>query len=249
MASLEFKNLPLVEVSVRAFFADHVPLNLAVLQGVAAALGGQFSRFADQEVPEPTPVKLSSVITGAKIGGFRLEGNDLGIEASVQTHLITAQWLRRFGEGARPYPRFGGLRDSLWAVTDAVTAHVAERPPVIKAVNILYANFIPSGGASFHDVLGRYLADDARVGVGRDAARFHDLNVSWRSKDGIDQRFFVCSGEHGELKGYVLGTVAGAEVAEQSPPRILLELVHDRLQAFFRELISVDAKKEWGLVE
>ena len=114
-----------------------------------------------------------------------------------------------------------------------------------------YVNFVKEPPTAAN--LRRYLNENASIQVAAEAARMHAFEAAWQEADGVDVRFRIdvrqLSVEH-QSDGFALTTVAGQRVEPTSGAvEDALNAVHCRLQAFFVQIISEEAKQEWGLVE
>lgn len=257
MKGLEFANLPLVEVSVRLFFEKDLPLTLA--HGVSAwgRLQERFPSFVDLEQVEPGLVGRSpttfAVIPGSPgFGhfGFRYTGGESGLDLCLQQNLLAIRWNKRFDPTSIPYPRFDAIEDNLWWATSVLrdTLQLSN----FTAVNMRYANFVPTDEKSAGTVLKDYFSELTWIRLLNDATLLHGVDISWREADQIDRRFALSRGESKDgttaVQGFLLATMAGAEVHSGESPQHRLSELHDFLQKFFVELISDRAKKEWNLV-
>jgi uncharacterized protein (TIGR04255 family) len=253
--SLEFSNLPLVEVSVRLYFAKTMLLSLE--QGTIAreGLSERFPQFLDLDHLEPglggLPIEVGLIPgrEGFSHMGFRYAGSPAGLEFCLQPNLISIKWTKKFDPDSKPYPRFEVLEDHLWWAYEILSKRLPL--PATAAVNLRYANFIPTDAGASGTVLRDYFSDAVNVTALGKATMLHDVNISWREADLIDRRFTLAKGFSGDgesqVEGFLLATVAGMGVVPEVSPKSRLTEIHAFLQTFFSSLISERAKKEWGL--
>lgn len=253
---LEFANLPLVDASVRLYFDKDLPLTLQ--RGVDAwgRLEDRFPLFLDLEQMEPglggrSPTTFAVVPGSPEFShfGFRFAGGNTGLDLCLQQNLLVLKWNRRFDATALPYPRFKAIEENLWWAVKVLRE--ALPLPEISALNMRYANFIPTVEGSAGMVLTDYFSEAIAVQLLDKATMLHSIDLSWRENDQIDRRFSLSRGNSndGTLQGFLLATVAGAQVNNGVSAEARLVELHDFLQTFFSGLISSRAKKEWGFVE
>jgi uncharacterized protein (TIGR04255 family) len=253
--SLEFSNLPLVEVSVRLYFAKTLLLSLEYGTIAREGLSERFPAFLDLDYLEPglggRPLEVGVLPgrDGFSHMGFRYAGSPAGLDLCLQPNLISIKWTRKFAPDSKAYPRFSVLADDLWWAYDILSKRLPL--PEIAALNMRYANFIPTEAASGGTVLRDYFSEAVSVAALGTATILHGFDISWREADMIDRRFSLSKGLSGdgktEIEGFLLATVAGMEVVSDVPPKSRLIEIHSFLQRFFSALISERAKKEWGL--
>lgn len=249
---LDFTRLPLMEAAIRASLRVQTPLDYDLILRIRNELKHEFTQMRPPEQIEVAPGRRSQIQFGpGVIPGVVYEGNRHGLSISLHPDLVVARWLRRFDEGAPPYPRFGVLRDTLWRVVKAHRAASPEQDRSIDVVNLSYVNFIE--GRDTARVLADYFSVRAQLGITSDARKVQKIEAAWSESDDLDIRFTL---EHvtatiaDEKKdGYRLTTTAARRLGESAAPEDSLETLHRRLQYFFRDVISDRAKAEWGLTE
>jgi uncharacterized protein (TIGR04255 family) len=159
--------------------------------------------------------------------------------------------LKGVGEKAAAYPRFPAIRDALWRAVNAFEEATGGRFPRIAVVNMSYVNFLKIPHSA--PVLSRYFSDVARVKATDGANQIHKVEVAWREHDSVDLRYNVeqvtAKVADQEVQGYRLTTAAGVKLPATAEATSALDAVHDRLQLFFRDVISDDAREEWQLTE
>jgi uncharacterized protein (TIGR04255 family) len=247
---LHFDNLPLVEAAIRASFAQPVQLKFSAIADIRNRLMPAFPQITEPEVYETPPgVSEEVAIRPGSITGVVFAGNPKGLRCTFQGRLAVVRWLRQYVAGAPDYPRFEVLRPALWEVVEAVKAAYGLDSLPIAVVNMSYVNFIPV--TDFSSVLGDYFSPLVHVRATENAEEIRKLEVSWRENE-VDLRFHLekVSATIGEntVDGCRLTTIAGMRVPiPDGDEAKTLEEVHDRLQVFFRDVISDHAKREWRL--
>lgn len=248
---LNFRNLPLVEAAVRASLESPVKLTFRILNAILERLRDE---FPDQsELPQlyvPPGIRDSSIeLSPHQIPGAVFRGNKDGLSIAVQSQVLVAHWAKRAGPDAPKYPRYRALRDSLWRAVDCLREVCEQPPPRIIVVNMSYVNFIQSSQGPA--VLRRYFSGRARLAAADEARKVHKLEASWQEPDGIDLRLcfehVTAKVETESIEGYRFTTACGQHVSEGESDRDALDEVHERLQGFFADIISDDAKTDWGL--
>ena len=112
-----------------------------------------------------------------------------------------------------------------------------------------YVNFLQIA----HDqpVLRRYSSERARVEVANGARKIHKVETSWQEPDGVGLRFSLeqvtATVDAAKVEGFRLTTAAGQRLVEGGSEGEALDVIHDRLQIFFLDILSADAKAEWDL--
>jgi uncharacterized protein (TIGR04255 family) len=248
---LDFGNLPLVEAAVRVSLESPVPLKFATINTIKEKLAPEFTSLEEPEqfeVPPGLPNALPPFQPG-QIPGATYAGNPQGLLVTLQTQVIVARWLKRATENGYEYPRFQSLSDALWRTLDAVTEASGQGPPHVVVVNISYVNFLAVPHTE--PVLSRYFSEMAHVRAALDAEQVLKVEASWRERGAIDLRFelaqVTAQVADQSIEGYRLTTVAGRRLTDLADPKGSLDIVHDRLQVFFSDLISEQAKDEWQL--
>lgn len=250
---LEFKNLPLVEATTRVSFESAIDLKYAIINGVHSQLRDRFPLLTEPTGLEAPPgISKATIAFGpGTIPGAVFAENNQGLTITLQNQVIVARWLKTVGDDGGEYPRFATLRDELWLSVAALRRVSSAEPVRIAVTNMSYVNFlkIPHSEA----VLGRYFSDRAQVKATADAKAIHKVEVAWQEPDGLDLRYnleqVTAQIADEAVEGYRLTTVAGKRLAESDEERAALEQVHDRLQTFFRDLISGSAQDEWKMEE
>lgn len=250
-AGLNFKNLPLLESAVRASFQAPTTLSYDLVLQVHQALHDTFPLLREPRQVEvapgygPTPTEFGPGL----LPGALYEGDRSGVVVSLHPQLIIARWVKQFGVHEPPYPRYTVLRDALWRGVAAFRRVAGEGFPGVGVVNMSYVNFVVPRVAGT-SVL-RFLSEQARPALLARKARTRKLEASWAENDAVDIRFALEEAtlaiSQPKTDGYRLTTAAGLRLSETLDASTALDRVHARLQTFFLDLMSPDAKTEWGL--
>jgi uncharacterized protein (TIGR04255 family) len=250
-AGLNFQNLPLLESAVRASFQAPTTLSYDLVLQVHQALRDTFPLLREPRQVEvapgygPTPTEFGPGL----LPGAVYEGDRSGVVVSLHPQLIVARWVKQFGVHEPPYPRYRALRDALWKGVAAFRRVASEAFPGVAVVNMSYVNFVVPKVAET-PVL-RFLSEQAQPTLIAGGARTRKLEASWAERDGIDIRFALeeatLAVSQRKTDGYRLTTAAGLRLSETLDASSALDRIHGRLQTFFLDLISPDAKTEWGL--
>ncbi len=247
---LDFAKLPLVEVAVRAAFAERVELKFTIINRVAESLRPDFPILAEPERFEiPPGVSGRMEIRTGNLEGALYSGNQHDIIITVQSQLIVARWLKQIQPGAPPYPRYSVLRDALWQAFDALVGACNGACPPIAVINMSYVNFLTMSPSE--PVLTKYFSDLVHVRAAENSQALYKVEASWRERDDVDLLFTLeqvtAKMDERDVEGFRLTTAAGQRLAASTDPKEKLDTLHDRLQIFFRDVLSEDAKAEWAL--
>ena len=248
---LDFANLPLVEVAVRASFQTPISITYKTVDLVHERLRPQFAGKS-----EPTQIEVAPGfgLSPAEFGPNQLPGvvyadDQRGLLVSVHPQVIVARWVKKLPAGVPDYPHFEALRDALWDTVEALRTATTDESSAVLVVNMSYVNFIE--GPDPATVLADYFSLEAQIAVAKEARQVRKFEASWMTRDAVDLRFAleqVTANLGGDRKnGYRLTTAAGTRLSESVDAKTGLEKVHRRLEGFFVELISKRAKTEWGL--
>ena len=241
--SLEFDKLPLVEAAVRFSFDSALEVDFRAAQAVL----DKVTKFDNLDLPSqievPPGIENALLVVGPNVpNAFSLTGHAQGITLTLQRQLLAAKW-QRTPESAE-YPRYDLLRESLSELCKAMPGSIAR----VAVVNIVYVNFIPTKdvGARF---IQKYFGEVAQVGLFKDAARVQQFTAAWRASPTIDLRVDLRHAVRNKADGQRLLTAGGSRIQPEDDPFSRLDEVHDELQRCFLELISDEAKREWGYRE
>lgn len=251
---LDFDNLPLVEVALRATYSSPIHLEYLTLIDIRDRLGEEFRVMTTPAGIEGAP---GVAPPGIEIGKPSLLGADFGggregIWLSIQKQVVVSRWVRQLLDGAPQYPRFGAVLDAFKVGLRALAEALQRTSFPLSAVNISYANFIRTESAG--GVLQKYFSPLVQVEATKGAKEIHKVEFAWREENDVDLRFRLESVAAAEgdktVPGYRLITIAGSKLpADSDNASEALTRLHDRLQYFFRDLISEDARTEWRLQE
>lgn len=248
---LDFDNLPLIEASVRASFNAAKSLTFSLLNSTASELKSEFPILSEAKQLEAAPgaTGIQFEFGPGVIAGAEYSGNKDGVTVSVQPQVIVARWAKLPGLTTLLYPRYDVLQGCLWRAVEAFRKASGDEFPGIAVVNMSYVNFIRASDPAA--VLRTYFSDLAQLGALRTVRQVRKLEAAWNEDDDLDVRFSieqaVAKLPDGATNGYCLTTAAGLRLAESLDAKSGLAKVHDRLQTFFLQLISGEAKKEWEL--
>lgn len=246
---LDFEDLPLIEAAARITIAP-VPLDISFnfLNELKSSLEPDFRELLEPETFEQPP-GMKSVTIRTKILGAVFGGHARGLKLTINPHLVAVRWVKQPVDKAPPYPRFPELSGTLWKAYDRIRAIQPHARPYV--VNLVYQNLLQPVAAE--RVLMDYFTEEVSAKAMNRGVPL-ELILSWREPTGMDVRFELRSvdapQEGGRDRVYHLATAAGMFVGEgtASLPDILTQL-HDRLQFFFRDILSARAKAEWKLQE
>lgn len=247
---LNFGNLPLHEVVARAWFQPSFPFGFRVVNSVAEQLKSHFSKLTEPKIWRPPPWQPLHRVpdTPGPVAGAVYEEHEQGLRVSLQGNLIAVHWTKSAKENAPAYPRFPAVERALWQTFDALENAVDELPPV-RVMNMDYANFIEARDSA--TVLHDYFSDKMEVKALEGAQEAQHVEVAWRGADGVDLRFKLnaATTQFGQEKrtGFRLLTAAGVLLEESHDRREALANIHERLQVFFKSVISDRAEREWKL--
>jgi uncharacterized protein (TIGR04255 family) len=248
--SLDFGNLPLMEAAVRVAFQAPVSLSYQTIYGIHDHLKDQFPAVTEPSQIEIAPgVGMSPDQFGpSQLPGVVFEGAPNGLRVSVHPQVVVARWVRTFVANPPEYPRYGALKGALWRTIEATRKACRDAFSAILVTNMSYVNFVEVKNPA--TVMREYFSESAQLTAAKKATQIRKMEAAW-AEDDIDVRFAV---EQATAKiggqstdGYRLTTAGGRRLSEDTDAKSALDSVHEHLQHFFRDLISEQAKKEWGL--
>jgi hypothetical protein len=255
--TLEFEKLPLIEVALKRVIEPRLPVDLPFVVRLAESLGGRFDQVLDLpgiEQPPGPPAQEPYQVHTAK--GCRLLDSRSGVTVTLQRDLLVARWSRtdtktEAGTDTRTggYPRFPELQDALSAVECAIRGFGGfPEGSRTRVVNVAYANRVEAAGS--HDCVEPSpwpVAPDWVPCALRNAGQFRELQTCHRADNGTDRRLLLQYREDGGRPWFLLLTVAGKAIGDKDDPQTAEEVVHDALIEWFPQLLSEDAKAEYGL--
>lgn len=245
MPSLQFKKLPLVEVAVRLSLTEFAPINLTILSKLFRDLEERFPLIEDVQQHESAPGTNSFQI-GPGTNSALFKGHKNGLVLRVVGNMIAVKWI--WQPQIQDYCRFSKLHEELkWCLK-----HVAPQIGNVRfrAANMTYVNFVQTSASSAQDTLGKYVTSGVWPSIIGGNQDLHHVNFSWRQPSGIDMRIVFERGERRvgskATPGYKFTTVAGKQFEPTSDPEDRVIDLHDCLQVLFDDIVSQEAKAEWG---
>ena len=214
---LDFGNLPLLEVAVRASLSGPLKLTYAIVGSLAKELAAEFPTLAEPKQIETAPgFGLSPAEFGPGVlPGAVYSGHSQGLAVSVHPQVVIARWVRQFGPRESPYPRFPSLRAALWRAVEGLRTAVGEDFPPLAVVNMSYTNFVPVPDPASD--IRTYLSKRAQLAALDNAHQVRKLEAAWGEEDAVDVRFSLDQGtaKLGDdvIDGYQLTTTAGRRLA------------------------------------
>jgi uncharacterized protein (TIGR04255 family) len=256
--SLEFGDLPLIEVAARIALDKELPdFKLAKLFKLKQALEKEFPIVEETPLFEMAapPVKPPKLAPGTLIAvNFIADPPD--VRVTVQPNLIKWAWTRTFEKNTNrflDYPRYKRLREELSILAELTGNIFCGCALEAKSLNMGYTNFISTKGKTANETSERYLARNINSEIMGSSPTVHEISLNWRTSKGLDRKLHFAAGHSDfgseQVEGYVLTTNVGGFVASGKDPIALLDEVHLDLQDFFLNIISDQAKKEWEYVE
>lgn len=255
--SLEFGDLPLIEVAARIVLEQDLPdLGLGRVLKLVQALARKFPVVEDSPSLEMAPPGKMMKIAPGSLMAVNFIADPPDARLTLQRNLIRWVWARTIqneSKNALAYPRYARIREELSMFADLVGSIFFERPLTVKSVNMGYTNFISTAGKSTGETAGRYLAKSINSAIMESSPTVHEISLNWRTASGLDRKVQFSAGRSTggseKVEGYILTTNAGGFLGSQKNPIQLLDEVHLDLQDFFLSILSEQAKKEWEYVE
>lgn len=243
--SLEFRNLPLIEVSARLVWSTPAcpKLDLATVCELAPKFPDY--RVSSSGTLEPTP------------GGgveFQLSPGDLasvtfddaaGLEIFLQSTMLRATWHRNANNS---YPRFSRVVEAIESFLERTTFRDS-----FGIANFGYTNQVDLDGEAARHPLEAVLQERYWPSVLETEECLREVNYAWETASGIERRLLFarvrprtpCENP----KSYVLGTVAGRRLSPEATAASALGVLHDDLQNLFEDVLTDRVKREWGFVD
>lgn len=243
--SLQFESLPLCEVTIRLATKTHLVLELDQLCKITAAFSDKYPKAALIDSPQPSPGRQSINIFVGRPVGARFGSND-GLEIILQPELLAISWKQRTDRDK--YPHFEKLKSELkWAAE--TIAETTGGPLKFNAINMAYVDLVPCESQPTSEFVASYFAEGLLPTRLLGDGAFHESVASWREADSqVDLRLHLRAlrALGGKGSGFSLTTVAGRRVTVCDWPADALELIHEKLEMMFPDLLSQKAKNEWG---
>lgn len=251
---LRFQNLPLIEVVIRLAPSTLLPVDLDRLCRLADRLRRRLPVVQDLDAPLAGIGPFQIEVGFGQSLGARYSDSERGLSILVQPNLIQAVWQNTALTPAIAYPHFEEMLKLLkWAITGLSATGLGSAPPTFAAANMSYTNFVATDNPPGYTDLARYLVPRAQCGLLSGSGRIHEHNVSWRDPSGADVRLHVRGvGQSGTAplpNGMVVTTVAGQNFTPEAWPGTQIRANHQLLQKLFYDIITREAKQEWGLVD
>jgi len=249
---LDFANLPLIEAVARFTFEQPIELTYGLINGLAESLRSSFPQLAELDAIETPPGVHPPLDIGyPKPPGAVYRGGSSGISLTLQSQMLAARWLKQVAPSAPPYPRFAAVENALITAYRNLRLLAHDQGLSVSVVNMVYANLVSPEKPE--TVLQDYFTRKAQVGLLESAHSIHEVVFSWREADSIDLRMHLqaATAQIGDRQhtGFRLATAGGERLVQGDDPYNALQRIHNRLQFFFRDLLSARAKAEWGLKE
>lgn len=251
--SLQFSNLPLEEVVVRAVLKQPPALTLTNYINLWSHLKDSFETVSDVQAVE---LWAANTITLPPPSLAGLDFSRNGIVLAIQANPVLAKWQRSSGV---KYPRYPALREALREGYSSFRDAFGSDSSAVNIVNMTYTNLIvpPSNEDSTAYVLE--FLEPGLLPACASGKPLHDLNFSWRQAESVDLRLTLQQikmpiptvGGDGtstveERAVFTLATIAGTHATTPDDPIADLDRMHDALQSFFESVISKRAREEWG---
>lgn len=251
--TLEFSNLPLEEVAVRAIISITHEFTLNEICDLRKKLADDFELVEGLPGVELSPFAPTQLSLGKYPGLFLRQGN---AETIIQGNMIIARWRRLSGA---PYPRYPFLKQNIWCARAALSEIVGSESAALSIVNMAYTNVvIVSEPLTFGDAVSRYVRA-ACVPLRVKAGQVNDQDLSWKESNGVDYRVRLQPGQimldsdgtgadstRQSRPALILTTICGTYVRPDLEPEQALDLVHHALQESFLTVVSDEALEEWG---
>ncbi|KAA0225920.1 TIGR04255 family protein [Fimbriimonadia bacterium ATM] len=240
---LDFSNLPLIEAAIRFTFAESLALGFETMFKLAERVRPD---YAASDLPARELPPGQNVVNLMPVGSGMLFQKD-AIRVTLQSDMLASRWIRSRIPGGQDYVRYPTLKVTAEEFFKHLAAVCGARPSV-SVVNMVYVNFIrpEEGDISIHDYFEANVFP-RRISA---AARVYNVQESWQEPDSVDltldlQEATIKQGEQ-ELQGYRFATAGGFR-PRPGEEMAAIDLVHDRLQVFFNELLTARAKSWWAL--
>lgn len=245
--TLQFSDLPLIEVALKRVPRTHIPISLPFVLQLRESLPGRFDRVLDLDVLEAPPGGVAPAVYEAQVTcGCRFVDSSLGVAVNVQPDMLVVRWMQSEG---KPYPRFDGLRQAADDVIGAIEK-IGLGPFETALVNMAYANRIEAE-VSQGSVQPKPwpLSDAWTPDALRNQGTAFETQSVWRGQDEIDRRVLVQTRFEASdaPPWYLLLTVAGKKLQEAESLVTAEDAVHGALIEWFPQLLSEEAKQIFGL--
>ena len=235
---MTFKNLPLVEVIVRAATSQIIPMDLANIGRLADVDEFGEAKFLQkpwQGVGAVAVMKPEGLPFGVEFRGTT------GIDSVVQSDLVATRWTA-MEPGSVDYVGFEALVSVLSRLLETLQG-VEVYQSQFRACNMSYTSVIESADAPTTRFVKRYFKG-LLPECSAEADLFYEINTSWKT-DKIDIRAQINRVFRAEdIHGLRVSTTAG-HIIEEGDIIDSITQNHTALQKFFPTLLTDEAKKEW----
>lgn len=244
MSSLEFKNLPLMEVAINFWLADNpvkAPVNLA--SKLRELMPESLRTFTTLQTREARPDSIPESPEAPLLGDTAT-----GLTIIIQSNLIAARWLRFFEGNRTEYPRFSSLRALIGQAVEHVNSELAI-PVRVSTAQVAYINFLPKSESSNERYLEQYILPAALGLRPSTLVADHQIEVAWQDEE-VDLRYELLRARIQGIEttpeiGYLIKTTAGKMMSPGGDPFAVVDSSHANLQRLFLGLITDQAKEEW----
>lgn len=245
--TLNFSDLPLIEVALKRIPRTHIPISLPFVLRIRDLLPARFDRVLDLDVLEQPPGDAPSAVYNAQITcGCRFVDSSLGVAVNLQPDMLVVRWMEAEG---KPYPRFSELRRAAEEVTTAI-AQIGLGSVETALVNMAYANRIEAkSDGKIIQPKPWPLSDPWTPVALKGTLHAFETQSVWRGQDEIDRRVLVQTRAEAPdaPPWYLLLTVAGKKLREGELLEEAENGVHGALIEWFPHLLSDEAKRAFGL--
>jgi uncharacterized protein (TIGR04255 family) len=246
--TLEFERLPLVEAAVRFSYTTPFEMSYELFLSLSSSLGETFTGpFELPNFETPPGIAELSMPIPPKLSGAMFREVETGIRVLVEPQLALVRWLHSPTPPVRPYPRYTHLRTIADRMLQALAnSSAAWLKPTV--VNMVYVNFLTEDVSLMPT---EFLKDNAFPPEFRGKEQYNTFEIGYRDTDGADITIDVKSAYQrihgGEQPGYRFATASGVRPVGAAVPLQSADMVHEKLQNLFVNLISERAKEAWGL--
>lgn len=243
-SSLQFRALPLQEVSIRATPAPHVGWELQEI----------FDAWHEFDADIWSPTFISTFETPPGLGGFGFRVGSgpsgwklqsaAGEELFFQEQLFKSSWIKDLDTQQRGYPRYRSLKEKLIAMLAATSKAMNVGQIPIGVINMSYTNAVEANPAA--GFIQDYLSEVAQFRLIDDASSARNLSAAWSTENQTELRFTLSYNE--EVNQFIIQTVAGKflhETERQIEWQEELDMLHERLQDIMEMILTEKAKEIW----
>lgn len=223
MPSLEFDNLPLIEVTCNLMLAEPLDVSFDTISAVRGALKNLLPHTLQVFSGLNSPAVPFALVVGPSPGATF--GDEQGTVLIVAADKVSASWRRRSEDAV--YVRFAKLVECLRSCASVLDLSKA------SIVNMAYANLAGEEHGPSWELI------ETNAWPPMSEGRVKDYNVAWELPTGVEFRLQVTPQQQGSL----ITTSAG--VRTHGDWQQELERVHETLQIEFERLMTDKAKEAW----